>query len=69
MVSSTRPLRTPRALFGLFGLFNYLLAVARAKAGLPVRSASIGGLACRSICEGGFSHLLDETFVKASLSI
>ena len=56
-------------MFGLFGLFNYLLAVARAKADLPVRSVSEGGLACRSICEGGFNHLLDETFVKSSLTI
>ena len=44
---------------GLLELFNYLLAVARAKADLPVRSVS----------EGGFNHLLDETFVKSSLTI
>ena len=44
-------------MFGLFGLFNYLLAVARAKADLPVRSVSEGGLACRSICEGKFIYL------------
>jgi hypothetical protein len=45
-------------MFGLFGLFNYLLAVARAKADLPVRSVSEGGLACRSICEGGFNYFI-----------
>ena len=69
MATRAPTIRTSHSGCVQFGLFNYLLAVARAKADLPVRSVGEGGLACRSICEGGFNHLLDETFVKASLSI